>query len=99
MQRSRCGMAARDPLQTYRCSSSWSAAGLKTDYPFSDDHRPPYSPDYTVFGSMVVGSFLPGGLLNSFGWEIVCLISFAPLLLAALALWSTGALRSRPAVP
>jgi MFS family permease len=55
--------------------------------------------DFAVFGSMVVGSFLSGGLLNSYGWEIVCLISFAPLLLAALALWSTGALRLRPAVP
>jgi MFS family permease len=55
--------------------------------------------DFAVFGSMVVGSFLSGGLLNSHGWEVVCLISFAPLLLAALTLWTTGALRSRPAVP
>jgi hypothetical protein len=52
-----------------------------------------------VFGSMVVRSFLSGGMLNSHGWEMVCLISFAPLLLAALTLWTTGALRSRPAVP
>src|SRR3954452_23834631 len=55
--------------------------------------------DFAVFGSMVVGSFLSGGLLNSYGWEIVCLISFAPLLLAALTLWTTGALRLRPAIP
>jgi MFS family permease len=55
--------------------------------------------DFAVFGSMVVGSFLSGGLLNSYGWEMVCLISFAPLLLAALTLWTTGALRLRPAIP
>jgi MFS family permease len=55
--------------------------------------------DFAVFGSMVVGSFLSGGLLNSHGWEVVCLIPFAQLLLAALTLWTAGALRSRPAVP
>jgi MFS family permease len=55
--------------------------------------------DFAIFGSMVVGSFLSGGLLNSYGWQIVCLISFAPLLLAAATLWSTGALRPRPATP
>ena len=53
--------------------------------------------DFAVFGSMVVGSFLSGGLLNNYGWEMVCLISFVPLLLAALTLWVTGALRMRPA--
>jgi MFS family permease len=55
--------------------------------------------DFAIFGSMVVGSFLSGGLLNSYGWQIVCLISFAPLLLAAATLWTTGALRPRPATP
>ncbi len=49
--------------------------------------------DFAVFGFMVVGSFASGGLLNAYGWEMVCLISFPPLLLAALALWATGALR------
>ena len=53
--------------------------------------------DFAVFGSMVVGSFVSGGLLNSYGWEIVCLVSFPPLLLAALTLWATGTLRLRPA--
>lgn len=55
--------------------------------------------DFAVFGSMVVGSFVSGGLLNSYGWEIVCLISFPPLLLAALTLWATGTLRLQPASP
>ena len=49
--------------------------------------------DFAVFGSMVVGSFVSGGLLNSYGWEMVCLVSFPPLLLAALALWATGTVR------
>jgi MFS family permease len=45
--------------------------------------------DFAIFGFMVVGSFASGGLLNSYGWEMVCLISFPPLALAALALWAT----------
>lgn len=53
--------------------------------------------DFAVFGSMVVGSFMSGGLLNNYGWEIVCLVSLPPLLLAALTLWATGTLRLRPA--
>ncbi len=55
--------------------------------------------DFAVFGSMVVGSFVSGGLLNSYGWEMVCLVSLPPLLLAALTLWATGTLRLRPASP
>jgi MFS family permease len=50
--------------------------------------------DFAVFGSMVVGSFLSGSLLIGYGWKIVCLICFAPLLLAAATLWGTGVLRS-----
>ena len=55
--------------------------------------------DFAVFGSMVVGSFVSGGLLNSYGWEMVCMVSLPPLLLAALTLWATGTLRLRPASP
>lgn len=49
--------------------------------------------DFIVFGSMAVGSFLSGGLLTSYGWTTVLLLSFVPLLLAALALiasWHRG---------
>lgn len=42
--------------------------------------------DFAVFGTMAVGSFLSGGLLSSFGWDAVLWLSFAPLLLAAIAL-------------
>jgi predicted MFS family arabinose efflux permease len=45
--------------------------------------------DFAIFGFMVVGSFMSGGLLNSYGWEMVCWISFPPLLLAAVMLWLT----------
>ena len=45
--------------------------------------------DFAIFGFMVIGSFMSGGLLNSYGWEMVCWISFPPLLLAALTLWLT----------
>jgi predicted MFS family arabinose efflux permease len=53
--------------------------------------------DFAIFSSMLVGSFASGGLLNAYGWEVVCLISMVPLLAAALVLWATGAVRSRPA--
>jgi len=42
--------------------------------------------DFAVFGTMAVGSFLSGGLLSSFGWDVVLWLSFAPLLLAVIAL-------------
>jgi MFS family permease len=42
--------------------------------------------DFVVFGTMTVGSFLSGGLLSSFGWSTVLALSFAPLLIALLAL-------------
>ncbi|MCS3448466.1 MFS transporter [Bradyrhizobium elkanii] len=42
--------------------------------------------DFVVFGTMTVGSFLSGGLLSSFGWSAVLMLSFAPLLGALLAL-------------
>lgn len=42
--------------------------------------------DFVVFGTMTVGSFLSGGLLSSFGWSTVLVLSFVPLLTALLAL-------------
>lgn len=42
--------------------------------------------DFAVFGTMAVGSFLSGGLLSSFGWDTVLWLSFAPLLVAVVAL-------------
>ncbi len=42
--------------------------------------------DFAVFGTMAVGSFLSGGLLSGFGWDTVLWLSFAPLLVAIVAL-------------
>jgi predicted MFS family arabinose efflux permease len=42
--------------------------------------------DFVVFGTMTVGSFLSGGLLSFFGWSTVLMLSFAPLLVAVVAL-------------
>ena len=49
--------------------------------------------DFMIFGFMVVGSFASGGLLNAYGWQVVCLIALPPLALAAVGLWATGTLR------
>ncbi|KAA2212669.1 MFS transporter [Teichococcus oryzae] len=49
--------------------------------------------DFLIFGLMVVGSLASGGLLNTYGWEIVCWVSFPPLLVALATLWIV---RSRP---
>jgi len=53
--------------------------------------------DFLVFGLMVIGSFASGGLLNSYGWEVVCWVSLPPLCAAAATLWATGAFRPRVA--
>lgn len=42
--------------------------------------------DFIVFGTMAIGSFSSGGLLSSHGWQVVLGVSFAPLLLAIVAL-------------
>ncbi|MXP63277.1 MFS transporter [Roseomonas sp. M0104] len=55
--------------------------------------------DFLVFGLMVVGSFASGGLLNSYGWEMVCWVSLPPLLIAVATLWATGSFRTRPVTP
>ena len=52
--------------------------------------------DFAIFGLMVVGSFASGGLLNAYGWEMVCWISFPPLVLAGLTLWATS--RPKPRI-
>ncbi len=49
--------------------------------------------DFLVFGVMVVGSFASGGLLTSYGWEMVCWVVFPPLVLAVVALAATGVFR------
>lgn len=51
--------------------------------------------DFLVFGTMVVGSFVSGGLLTSYGWSVVCWVAFPPLLLTVLALVMTGSLRAK----
>lgn len=44
--------------------------------------------DFVVFGAMVIGSFVSGGLLTSYGWATVCIVALPPLALAAMALAS-----------
>ncbi|MCK8783843.1 MFS transporter [Roseomonas sp. NAR14] len=53
--------------------------------------------DFAVFGSMVVGSFISGGLLNHYGWAVVCLVSIIPLLIAAATLYATTRFRTQAA--
>jgi len=42
--------------------------------------------DFVVFGSMVIGSFASGALLDRFGWTLVCGMILAPVALAILSL-------------
>ncbi|MDY7561370.1 hypothetical protein QN382_18335 [Pseudomonas sp. 10B1] len=37
--------------------------------------------DFVVFGAMVLGSFASGGLLNRYGWKVICGLAFLPLVL------------------
>jgi MFS family permease len=50
--------------------------------------------DFLVFGSMAIGSFSSGTLLNSFGWAAVNGVVF-PVVLSAAALLIWGAVRRR----
>ncbi len=54
--------------------------------------------DFLIFGCMAIGSFASGGLLNSYGWEMVCWVSIPPLAIAGVTLWATGRQR-RAAAP
>jgi len=42
--------------------------------------------DFLVFTTMVIGSFASGGLLTTYGWDMVCWIIFPPILVAMAAL-------------
>ena len=52
--------------------------------------------DFLVFGTMAVGSFSSGGLLNAFGWAAVNWVVFPPIVLS-LALLATMGWRGRAA--
>lgn len=54
--------------------------------------------DFLVFGTMVVGSFLSGGLLTAYGWSIVCLIAFPLVALAAVSLLAARSFGARAMV-
>ncbi len=49
--------------------------------------------DFVVFGTMAVGSFLSGGLLSAYGWDMVLWLSFVPLAFAVFALAATAKTR------
>jgi MFS family permease len=54
--------------------------------------------DFVVFGTVAVGSFLSGSLLNAYGWNTVLGLSYVPLVLAMIFLVSTmiAGRRKRP---
>ncbi len=70
-----------------------------------DSHRPEErtrvqsANDFLVFGTMAVGSFSSGQLLQIWGWAAVNLVVFPPVLLAGAVLLFSGRLRLRAAPP
>lgn len=54
--------------------------------------------DFIVFGTMAAGSFASGTLLATYGWDMVLLVSFAPLVLAVMVLTATAFMRRAPSV-
>lgn len=50
--------------------------------------------DFIVFGTMVIGSFISGGLLAAYDWDRVLWVSFVPLVLAVAILLLTFFKRS-----
>ena len=53
--------------------------------------------DFIVFGMMVLGSFASGDLLITYGWNVVCLITLPPIIIAAATLFATGSFRTQHA--
>ncbi len=51
--------------------------------------------DFLVFGTMTVGSFLSGQLLADFGWSVVNLVVYPPVVLGLLALGYAARARRR----
>jgi MFS family permease len=51
--------------------------------------------DFVVFGFVAIGSFISGGLLETYGWAMVCWVALPPLFIAAVSLAATGAFRSK----
>ena len=47
--------------------------------------------DFIVFGTMVIGSFISGGLLAAYDWDRVLWVSFVPLVLAVAILYGYSA--------
>jgi MFS family permease len=43
--------------------------------------------DFLVFGSVAIGSFLSGGVLMSYGWQVVCALAIPPVVAALVALF------------
>lgn len=55
--------------------------------------------DFMIFGTMVVGSFLSGGLLDAFGWTVVSGLILPPVLIAMAGLvWLQRARRHTQAL-
>jgi len=43
--------------------------------------------DFIVFGTVMVGSFLSGGVLLIYGWTVVCWLAFPAIMVALIVLW------------
>lgn len=58
-----------------------------------DTHRPEERArvqalnDFIVFGTVMLGSFLSGGVLLQYGWAVVCWLAFPPIAVALMVLW------------
>lgn len=49
--------------------------------------------DFIVFGTVMIGSFLSGGVLATYGWYVVCWLAFPPV---AIAIGTLVASRKMP---
>ncbi len=66
-----------------------SALVLECHYP-EERTRVQSLNDFIVFGTMAIGSFASGGVLATYGWGTVLLVSFVPLTVAIVALTTTA---------
>ncbi|WP_312257025.1 MFS transporter [Stutzerimonas nitrititolerans] len=72
--------------------AGWNLSFLGASAMVLTCHTPEQGPrvqsvnDFVVFGSMAIGSFASGALLDSFGWTLVCGMILAPVVLAICSL-------------
>lgn len=79
----------------------WNFGFLGASAMVLNSHRSSEAPtvqsvnDFVIFGSMVIGSFASGGLLNNYGWQVVSSLMLPFAIIASLGVYWVGRKENR----